>query len=62
MKKIKKFLANVKREMKRVRWPKKQNMLKYSIATLACIVILGLFFVGCDLIIAGLRSLAEGLK
>lgn len=62
MKKIKRFLASVKKEMERVRWPKKANMIKYSVATLSCIVVLALFFVGCDLIIAGLRTLTEGLK
>ncbi|MBR2833873.1 MAG: preprotein translocase subunit SecE [Bacilli bacterium] len=62
MQKIKKFFAGVKKEMGRVRWPKKKDMLKYSIAVLACAAILALFFVFSDLIIAGIRTFVEGLK
>lgn len=62
MQKIKKFFAGVKKEMGRVRWPKKKDMIKYSIAVLACAIFLGIFFVFSDLIIAGIRTLVEGLK
>ncbi len=62
MQKIKNFFASVKKEMGRVRWPKKNDMLKYSIACLSCIIILAVFFVASDFIIAGARSLVEGLK
>ncbi len=62
MGKMKKFFAGVKKEMGRVRWPKKKDMIKYSIAVLACALILALFFVFSDLIIAGVRTFVEGLK
>ena len=62
MQKIKKFFAGVKKEIGRVRWPKKKDMLKYSIAVLACAIILALFFVFSDLIIATVRTFVEGLK
>lgn len=62
MQKIKKFFAGVKKEVGRVRWPKKKDMLKYSIAVLACAIILALFFVFSDLIIAAVRTFVEGLK
>ena len=62
MGKMKKFFAGVKKEMGRVRWPKKKDMIKYSIAVLACAAILALFFVFSDLIIAGVRTFVEGLK
>ncbi len=62
MKKIKRFLAAVKKEMSRVRWPKKKDMVKYSIAVLVCIIVFAAFFVASDFIIAGARTLAEGLK
>ena len=62
MQKIKNFFASVKKEMSRVRWPKKHDMIKYSVAVLACIVVFAVFFVASDFIIAGARSLAEGLK
>ena len=59
MKKIASFIAGVKREMSRVRWPKKQEMIKYSIAILACIIVFAAFFVASDIIIAGIRTFAE---
>ena len=62
MQKIKKFFAGVKKEMGRVRWPKKGDMIKYSVAILVCIIFLALFFVASDLIIATARSFMEGLK
>lgn len=62
MEKVKKFFAGVKKEMSRVRWPQKKEMIKYSVAVLTCIVVFAVFFVASDLIIAGARTLAEGLK
>ena len=62
MQKIKNFFAGVKKEMGRVRWPKKKDMIKYSVAVLACALVLAIFFVFSDLIIAGIRTLMEGLK
>ena len=55
VKQKKHFFKDVKGELKKVRWPLKKEMIKYSIATLIFMVILGLFFVATDLIIAGIR-------
>lgn len=52
MKKIAKFLVNVKKEMKKVRWPDKKQMIENSVATLTCIFVFGLFFAGLDLILS----------
>ena len=59
MKKISSFIAGVKKEMSRVRWPKKQEMIKYSVAILACIIVFAVFFVASDVIIAGIKTFAE---
>ena len=40
---------------KTVRWPLKKEMITYSIATLVFMIVLGLFFIATDLIIAGVR-------
>jgi len=61
LKKIGKFFAGVKKEIKRVRWPKKDELVKFSLATLACILIIALFFVLSDLLLAGIRILLEKL-
>ena len=49
------FFKDVKNELKKVRWPLKKEMITYSVATLVFMLILGLFFVATDLIIAGIR-------
>ena len=48
MKKIARFLVSVKKEMKKVRWPKKKEMIKFSIATLCVLGFFMLFFSGVD--------------
>ena len=55
------FLKSVRKEMKEVRWPNKKEMVKYSFAVLACIIVLSVFFTASDLIIAGVRTILEGL-
>lgn len=62
MQKIKQFFAGVKKEVGRVRWPQKKDMFKYSLAIVVCCIILALFFVFSDLIIAAARTFMEGLK
>ena len=49
------FIKDVFKELKKVRWPLKKEMITYSIATLVFMAILGLFFIATDLIIAGVR-------
>lgn len=58
-KKVKKesFLQGIFKELKKVRWPLKKEMIKYSIATLSFIVFFALFFLLSDLIIAGVKVL-----
>lgn len=56
----KKFLGGIRSEFKKVRWPKKKEMFKYSVAVLLCIVIFALFFMFSDVIIAAVRTLLEG--
>ena len=53
----KSFIKEVKDELKKVKWPSKEDMLKYSIATLAFIIIFGLYFYGLDALFAWISSL-----
>lgn len=55
------FITKVRKEMKKVRWPKKKEMIKYSFAVLLCIIILSLFFVATDLLITFIRTIIGGL-
>ena len=52
MKKIARFIANVKEEMKMVRWPKKKEMVNYSVSTIAFIGIFMIFFAIIDAILS----------
>lgn len=57
MKKLRDFFEGVKREMKKVRWPNKKELITYSIATLAFILIFAIFFTGTDLLLATVKTL-----
>jgi len=56
---MKKIISNVKKEMKKVKWPTKKDMIKYSIATLSIILFFCIFFVASDLIIMGIKELMK---
>lgn len=56
MKKVFNFLKEVKKEMKKVRWPNKKEMFSYSIATISFVLIFALFFVLTDIILATLKT------
>ncbi len=53
------MLSSVKKEMKKVKWPTKKDMVKYSIATLSIILFLCVFFTASDLIISGIKELMK---
>ena len=56
---MKNVLSNVRKEMKKVKWPTRKDMIKYSIATLSIIVFFCLFFLASDLIIMGVKELMK---
>ena len=44
MKRLARFFVSVKKEMKKVRWPKKKEMIKFSIATISVLCFFMFFF------------------
>lgn len=54
MKKLARFFVSVKKEMKKVRWPKKKEMIKFSTATIVVICFFMLFFSLSDGIISAI--------
>ena len=52
MKKLAKFFAGVREEMKMVRWPKKKEMVNYSVSTIAFIALFMGFFAIIDAILS----------
>ena len=56
---MKRILSNLKKEMKKVKWPTKKDMVKYSVATLSIIFFFFLFFVASDFVIMGIKELMK---
>ncbi len=56
MKKLARFFVNVKKEMKKVRWPKKGEMIKFSTATIAIVCFFMLFFSLIDVVIVAIEK------
>ena len=44
MKGIKKFFGEVRKELSKVKWPSKKDMVKYSIATIVFVIFFAAFF------------------
>ena len=51
------FCHGVASEFKKVHWPNKKDMIKYSIATIVFVIFCGLFFYAIDVIFALIKSL-----
>lgn len=54
MKRLARFFVSVKKEMKKVRWPKKMEMIKFSTATIVIVCFFMLFFSCADGIISAI--------
>lgn len=50
------FFKQVKQEMKKVKWPSKKEMVKYSITTLVFVLIFAGFFYLIDVLFALLKG------
>lgn len=57
MKRIARFFVDVKKELKRVRWPKKKDMIVYSSATVLSIVFFMAFFTLVDMVLGFMKVL-----
>ena len=51
------FVKQVKSEMKKVSWPSKKQMTKYTISTLCFIVLFALYFFGVESLFALIKGL-----
>lgn len=56
-KRIGNWVKSVFKEVSKVKWPSKKEMLKYSIATIVFVVFFALFFYAIELLMAFLKSL-----
>lgn len=58
-KRISKYFKGVFKEVKRIRWTNKKDLLKYSICTVVSVLFFGLYFYAIDWIVLLVRSLAK---
>lgn len=56
MKKLKDFFKGVRKEIGRIRWTNKKDLIKYSVATFIFMLFFGLFFYLIDLGMAFIRT------
>lgn len=56
MKKIIDYFKGVKKEISRIKWTSKKDLLKYSISTIVFMLFFGAFFYAVDILVALLRS------
>ena len=56
LKKLARFLVGVKKEVKKIRWSNKKEMLTYSTATILFVLLFGIFFAGLDVILSALKQ------
>ena len=50
------YFKGVKKEISRIRWTSKKELLKYSVSTVVFMLFFGLFFYAIDLLVVLLRS------
>lgn len=53
---IGKYFKGVKKEISRIRWTTGKELLKYSLTTVAFMLVLGVYFYAIDLLVSLLRS------
>ena len=53
------FLKSVWHEMKKVTWPSRKHMLKYSIATIILIIFFSLYFLGIEAVFAWVKEVVK---
>lgn len=55
MKKVARFLVSVKAEVKKVKWPTKKEMIKYSVATIIFVTVFALLFSLMDIALTAIK-------
>lgn len=56
MKKVVDYFKGVKKEISRIKWTNKKDLLKYSVASIIFVLFFGVFFYAIDMLVALLRS------
>ena len=67
MKKIKKFISDLKKELDRIRWCKGKELVKNSVITILFVVFFAIFFILIEFIVTSImkidfKSIIESIK
>ena len=55
----KSYLKEVKSELKKVKWPTKKDIIKYTISTLVIVVFFAIYFVGIESLFSFIKGLIK---
>lgn len=55
----KSYLKEVKSELKKVKWPTKKEIIKYTISTLVIVIFFAIYFVGIESLFAFIKGLIK---
>ena len=58
-KKISNWIKSIFKEVSKVKWPSKKEMIKYSVTTIVFVLFFALFFYAIELVMAFLKSLVQ---
>ena len=58
-KRIGKYFKGVRKEIKRIKWTERKDLLKYTLCTLGFVIFFGVYFYAIDWIVLLVRSLAN---
>ncbi len=50
------YIESVSSELKKVKWPSKKEVLKYTVATILFVVVLVVFFILMSLLMSGVKE------
>ncbi len=53
------FMLDVKKELKKVRWPNRKEMVTYSLATITFVIFFALFFSLSDVVLSAIKMLVK---
>ncbi len=59
---LKQYISSVRTEMKRVTWPSKKELINYSVAVVASLIVVGIVIAAFDLVISEGLALFSGLR
>lgn len=58
---VKKFLREVRTELRKVAWPNRKELITYTIVVLVSVLVVSVYIYGVDVIVSGILRMLERL-